>query len=646
MYCNSSKIRKIVLVITCLVLSLRIYAFPISDTQKNILSHAYIFEDASNSLLPSQIMSEQFIPEFSQLGEHQQLSYGYSDSSFWIYVDIDNPTAGTVEKYVGTLRPDPLIFNMYEKQGQKIVERRGGTSVPISERPRYMRMHFFKLILMPQTKRRIFFKIKTGLDMTLDLWVFNHNELLKQQSRLDLTHFFYFGTIFSLIVYTLFLFLALKNISFLLYGLFGTSIAMSAFVYSGFLEYLDIKILGIGSNQYARSIFAATPILTLTYCICFLKLKSFSKLLFYFYSSLTVLCTALFVATFIDSSAFTGNLIVVAQTGSILSSFIAACYVVIKGRSLAATYYAAGMFIFIVAVIVWTMGNQGIIEKNYFIAFIPLYGSALEMLLSAIALSWQFKEYQEIQFSKEMTEAEANSLRTLVQVVCHDIANPLSIITIAKRMASKHIAGHEKLEKIFNRVDRASKSIEGIIRQVRRMQAIRAGKFHIKLEEVDLEKVFSEVQFNFEEKAKIKNLTLDFQIEKNGGEKFSVLAEPTSLTYDVLCNFVSNAIKFSFEDSVIQVRAYSRGGKAFIEVQDQGVGVPQDLLENIFSQNKSTSRLGTRNEAGTGFGMPLAKYFIELYGGTVTVESRIANDQASTHGTKISTILNHYKKVA
>lgn len=613
------------------------------DTKKNILPFSYVLEDPHNQLTASQVVNELTSKRFSPFIDHKKYSYGYTNSTFWIYVDLENPSHKPIERYVGTMRPDPYIFNLYQQVNGVVVEERGGTSVPLKERSSLSRLHFFKITLAPESKQRFYFKLKTGLDVTLDLWNFNQVELFSKQSLLDLTHFFYFGTIFSLVTYTLFLSLALKNISFLLYGLFGLSIASSAFVYSGFLEYWGLDLFGLNSNQQARSFFAVSPILTTLYTICFLKLKKRAKLLYRIFQGILCLTSTLFIVTLFSNAAVVGNFIVLSLTLSLLAAFFAACWEIYRGRSNAAIYYALGMFIFIVTLMVWSLGNYGIIQKNYYIAFFPLFGSALELLFAVIALSWQFKEYQEIQFAKEMSEAETNSLRTLVQVVCHDIANPLSIISISKKIATKYTTGHENLEKIFERISRASKSIESIIHQVRRMQAIKTGKLAIQLEEVDIDKVFSEVKFNLEGRAKQKSITLKFNIERQLNEKFSVWAEPTSLTHDVLCNFVSNAIKFSYEGSVINIKAFSVGDKACIEVEDQGVGVPGDVIKNIFSSNKSTSRLGTHNEKGTGFGMPLAKYFIELYGGTVKVESQIANDHHEPHGTKVSAVLNHHK---
>ena len=71
-----------------------------------------------------------------------------------------------------------------------------------------------------------------------------------------------------------------------------------------------------------------------------------------------------------------------------------------------------------------------------------------------------------------------------------------------------------------------------------------------------------------------------------------------------------------------------------IIIRDEGIGMPADILKNLFDQNKHVSRKGTQGELGTGYGMPLMKTFIEEFGGKVEVSSIEKNsEQQVEHGT-------------
>ena len=176
------------------------------------------------------------------------------------------------------------------------------------------------------------------------------------------------------------------------------------------------------------------------------------------------------------------------------------------------------------------------------------------------------------------------------------------------------------------------------------MQAIRSGKQRLVLQELDLREIFNEVEFNLSEMAVSKNIKIVFRLDpKNIDGKLRVLAEPTSLVHDVLSNFISNAIKFSNKNSLIEVSAFSEHDSVHIIVKDEGVGIPDDMVDLVFQSHSETSRPGTNNEKGTGFGMPLAKYFIEQYGGVVSITSHVAENDDDHHGTEVHTVL---KKVS
>jgi signal transduction histidine kinase len=76
--------------------------------------------------------------------------------------------------------------------------------------------------------------------------------------------------------------------------------------------------------------------------------------------------------------------------------------------------------------------------------------------------------------------------------------------------------------------------------------------------------------------------------------------------------------------------------RILIKVIDQGIGIPQNLLETLFSFTTRTTRIGTKGEQGTGFGMPIVKTLLEKMGGTLEVHSQVLEEgqtSESPHGT-------------
>ena len=94
-------------------------------------------------------------------------------------------------------------------------------------------------------------------------------------------------------------------------------------------------------------------------------------------------------------------------------------------------------------------------------------------------------------------------------------------------------------------------------------------------------------------------------------------------------------MRSSFQSRVpfITASAQKEGDQIVFTVSDQGIGMPENIAQNLFNLNVPTSREGTQNEQGTGYGMPLVKKFVTSYGGTVTVHSKDIKDYPEDHGT-------------
>ena len=150
------------------------------------------------------------------------------------------------------------------------------------------------------------------------------------------------------------------------------------------------------------------------------------------------------------------------------------------------------------------------------------------------------------------------------------------------------------------------KNAMDLIGLVRQMRMLEIKKETLRLETVTLKRAFFESYYILKRKFIDKNIEFILDIEDNT----QIIAENTSLVNSVLNNLLTNAIKFSYPNSKIIITSESKKKNIQVCVQDFGIGMPSVLLNNIFDVSKSTSRLGTNGENGTGFGMPLIKKFM------------------------------------
>ena len=88
-------------------------------------------------------------------------------------------------------------------------------------------------------------------------------------------------------------------------------------------------------------------------------------------------------------------------------------------------------------------------------------------------------------------------------------------------------------------------------------------------------------------------------------------------------NFLSNAVKFSYDDSEIKVKSYipESKDKVILSFEDQGVGIPKENIDKLFKIETSFTSYGTNNEKGSGLGLILCKELVEKLNGVVWVQS-------------------------
>ncbi len=226
----------------------------------------------------------------------------------------------------------------------------------------------------------------------------------------------------------------------------------------------------------------------------------------------------------------------------------------------------------------------------------------------------------------------SNERKELLHVLCHDLTNAFSPIVAALNL----IEDYEVFERLKQDMRTAADNGLKIIDLVRKIRALEDGKRILTLKSVNLKKVLDESVVMLGQKFTEKRIEFLSDID----EGLTVHAERTSLINSVINNIFTNAVKFSFPDSKITLRAKQVGDKVTISIWDIGIGMSQGLQRDIFDMKKATSRIGTSGEVGTGFGMPLVKKFVNAYGGTIEVFSKEERDDPHDHGTEIKLTLN------
>jgi signal transduction histidine kinase len=101
----------------------------------------------------------------------------------------------------------------------------------------------------------------------------------------------------------------------------------------------------------------------------------------------------------------------------------------------------------------------------------------------------------------------------------------------------------------------------------------------------------------------------------------------------IIRNLITNAMKYSKPGGTIQINAVREDGVARISVCDTGIGIPEDIIPNLFRIDSRTKQAGTMDEKGTGLGLVLCREFAEKNGGRIWIESDIGGAGTRVHFT-------------
>lgn len=228
--------------------------------------------------------------------------------------------------------------------------------------------------------------------------------------------------------------------------------------------------------------------------------------------------------------------------------------------------------------------------------------------------------------SRRALEETGRARQELLHVLCHDLANPLNavrgLLELAEDAPFLMEARAPMLEAAMNGL--------AIIDMVRAMQAMEDRP--LPLRPVNLLAALNQSAAMVRLPLEKKKLRLELRVEGS----LAVMAEKISLVNSVLNNLLTNAIKFSDPGGKIEVTAAAEDLKVTLRLRDHGIGMPPEILRDLFDLHKPTSRPGTAGESGTGFGMPLVKRFMEAYGGAIAVAAREAAQAPADHGTEVT----------
>lgn len=235
-------------------------------------------------------------------------------------------------------------------------------------------------------------------------------------------------------------------------------------------------------------------------------------------------------------------------------------------------------------------------------------------------------EYQEqLKQALDMAQSASRAKTTFLNNMSHDIRTPMNAIIGFTGLAASHIDNKEQVQDYLTKIGQSSDHLLSLINDVLDMSRIESGKMNLEERDENL----SDIIHNLRDivQADIHSKQLDFFIDSVDVENEDVVCDKLRLN-QVLLNVLSNAIKYtpaggtvSLRISEKKVRESGYGSYQFM-VKDNGIGMNQEFVKNIFDPFTRVRSSTVSGIQGTGLGMAITKNIVDMMGGTIDINSK------------------------
>ena len=224
------------------------------------------------------------------------------------------------------------------------------------------------------------------------------------------------------------------------------------------------------------------------------------------------------------------------------------------------------------------------------------------------------------QEQKARAEAEAaiRAKDEFVAVVTHELRTPLnSILGWAVILQQLGWDDRSRFDQAVKCIERHARLQNELIQDLLDMSRIFAGKLHLNRLPVDISALIDVAVDGIRPAAEAKKIRL---LVAQPNTAATVSGDANRLQ-QVLWNLLTNAVKFTPAEGMIEVSLKTAGGQAQITVRDTGRGIESDFLPYVFERFRQAEGEGARNQDGLGLGLAIVRHLVELHEGTIQVES-------------------------
>lgn len=255
---------------------------------------------------------------------------------------------------------------------------------------------------------------------------------------------------------------------------------------------------------------------------------------------------------------------------------------------------------------------------------LPVSFTILGFILIIIALlikSIKHKKYQdELMRAKQLAEDANNTKSNFISNISHELRTPVAVISSSNQLLRKiNNNTNNNIDNTLDIIDQNANRLIRLINNIIDIAKIDSGFGDLNLKNIDVITLIEDTVLSVIPYAISKELEIVF--DTNAEEL--IMAVDSEKIERIVLNLLSNAIKFSKSNSKILANIVVKDKLLIFIVKDFGIGIDDKNLSKIFDKFTQIDDSFTKYNEGSGIGLSIVKSFVDLHGGTISVDSKI-----------------------
>ncbi len=230
-------------------------------------------------------------------------------------------------------------------------------------------------------------------------------------------------------------------------------------------------------------------------------------------------------------------------------------------------------------------------------------------------------EYQRryaIQEEAKLIKKVENLKQNFISLMSHDLKTPVAKIAGIADVTLHHAQGNPEVAKGLHNIVDATKELNKFITSILDLTKIESQNLALNKVTKDVNTIVEGIVEELRYEAWQKSIKVETELAPLYPIEVDIV-----LIKRVLSNLIENALKYSGENTTVSVKTWDDEDWVTVEIADNGVGIPEDDLAHIFDKFYRVKNDASHSIKGTGLGLYLVKYFVELHGGSIVATSKL-----------------------